>query len=207
MRGGCRSCGRLWIFCISVPERRVRATFDMSRMPSQAAFFRSRARVRGYGGAMGGGKSRCLCEWVFHLSLTNPGLRTLVCRQAHTSIVETTRKTMIDEVIPPEAIKRSKESGGEDWVELWNGSRIHFIGLDDPVRWFSSEVGLLVFDEAHEIPEDTVAKLMTRLRQRRMPRLVALGFNPENPGHWLFKWFILGAEKTRTGYAKRELYA
>lgn len=143
---------------------------------------------------MGGGKSRCLCETAFDVALDYPGCRILICRQTHTSIIETTRRTMMDEVVPPEAIRDKKESGGEDYIRLWNGSQINFIGLEDPVRWFSSELGVLVFDEAHEIEEDTVTKLMTRLRQRRMPHSVLLGFNPENPGHWLFQWFIAGAE-------------
>ncbi len=162
-------------------------------LPPQWAFFSSRARIHGYGGAMGGGKSRCLCEWVFDYSVRLPGLRTLVCRQTHTSIVETTKKTMLEEVVPPETVKHRKESSGEDYIRLWNGSQINFVGLEDPVRWFSSELGLLVFDEAHEVLEDTVVKLITRLRQRGMPHRVALGFNPENPGHWLYKWFIEGA--------------
>jgi hypothetical protein len=101
---------------------------------------------------------------------------------------------MMDEVVPPEAVMEKKESGGEDYIKLWNGSQINFIGLEDPVRWFSSELGALVFDEAHEIEEETVTKLMTRLRQRRMPHTVFLGFNPENPGHWLYRWFIAAAE-------------
>lgn len=162
--------------------------------PPQRAFRLSPARVRGFGGAMGGGKSRCLCETAFDIALDHPGCRILICRQTHTSIIETTRRTMMDEVVPPECIKEKKESGGEDYIKLWNGSQINFIGLEDPVRWFSSELGALVFDEAHEIEEDTVTKLMTRLRQRRMPHTVFLGFNPENPGHWLYRWFIAGAE-------------
>lgn len=159
-------------------------------LPPQWAFFNSDARILGYGGAMGGGKSRCLCEWAFDNALRYPGIRILVCRQTHTSIIETTKKTMIEEVVPVQAIKNRKESAGEDYIRLWNGSQINFVGLDDPVRWFSSELGLLVFDEAHEILEETVVKLITRLRQRGMPHRVALGFNPENPGHWLFRWFM-----------------
>ena len=143
---------------------------------------------------MGGGKSRCLCETAFDIALDHPGCRILICRQTHTSIIETTRRTMMDEVVPPETVMEKKESGGEDYIKLWNGSQINFIGLEDPVRWFSSELGALVFDEAHEIEEETVTKLMTRLRQRRMPHTVFLGFNPENPGHWLYRWFIAGAE-------------
>jgi phage terminase large subunit len=177
--------------------------------PQQNAFRNSPAKIRGYGGAMGGGKSRAICEEAFDLALDFPGLTTLICRQAHTSIIETTKKTMMDEVLPPQLLGqcRKKESGGEDYLRLPNGSTFHFIGLEDPVRWFSSEIGLIIIDQVEECSEDTVVKLITRLRQRDMPRRVILSFNPENPGHWLQRWFILGATQTRYGFRKTKLFA
>lgn len=184
----------------------------------QYAFHSSKAFVRGYGGAVGGGKSRAICEEVLVLCLIHPGLKVLIARQAHTAIVETTRSTMLEQVMPPQLIAKRKQSGGEDFIELVNGSRIHFVGLEDPIRWFSSELGLIVFDEAHEIPQETVIKLITRLRQRcldcvktghvdctHMPNKVVIAFNPDNPGHWLQKWFILGANRTQYGFYKKHL--
>jgi len=162
---------------------------------------------------MGGGKSRTGCEQVFDYALDHPGLISLICRNAHTSIVETTKKTMMGQVIPHELIVRHKASGGEDYIELFNGSRIHFIGLEDPVRWYSSEIGCLFFDECQEIAEDTVLRLMTRLRQAGMPNKTILTFNPGNPGHWLQKWFLSTTEsdkvtptKTPFGTYKSELW-
>src|SRR4029077_1365210 len=177
-------------------------------------FHLSRAKVRGYGGAMGGGKSRALCEDVFQEMLDFPGIVIPIFRLRHVSIFETTKRTMLQEVIPPELLRfcDRKASGGSDFVRLPNGSEVHFAGLDDPVRWFSSELGGVGFDEAHEIPEDSVLKLMTRLRQRGMPGRVRLCFNPENPGHWLYRWFIAGAERVDAddgsllGYRRGELY-
>lgn len=157
---------------------------------------RSAARIRGYGGAVGGGKSRTGCEEIFNACLDNPGLIALVARDAHTSIVETTKKTMLDQVIPHELVVHRKASQGEDYIELWNGSRIHFIGLDNPYRWYSAEVGYLFFDEAQEIEEEAVLRLMNRLRQTGMPNRVIITFNPANPGHWLQNWFLLGATPT-----------
>ena len=187
-------------------------------LPPQIAFIQSTAKIRGYGGAMGGGKSRTGCEVVFDAALDNPGLVAVVARQAHTSIVETTKKTMPNQVIDPRLITRSRSSGGEDYIELWNGSRIHFVGLDDPVRWYSSEIGMFFADECQEIAEDTILRLMTRLRQRcedctwrniicpHIPNKAILTFNPSNPGHFLQRWFIEGAERTKMGFYKSELW-
>lgn len=156
---------------------------------------------------MGGGKSRTLCEAALQYAIDYPGIQILICRQAHTSITETTKKTMTRYVLPPEllAVSKSKASMGEDWIELPNGSRFNFVGLDNPIRWFSAEIGLLLFDEAHEIAEDDVILLMSRLRQPGMPHKVLLAFNPSNPGHWLRSWFHLGAERTEQGFRKPEL--
>lgn len=185
-------------------------------LPPQQAFRSSRALIRGYGGAMGGGKSRAICEEAFDLAIEYPGIKILICRQRHTSIIETTKKTMIEKVLPVELLAhpdtRKKESGGEDFIRLPNGSTFLFVGLEDPIRWFSSELGALIFDEAHEIDEETVVKLITRLRQvlpdgREAPGSVIIAFNPENPGHWLQRWFILGASRTKYGFRKAQVWA
>ena len=177
---------------------------------------------------MGGGKTKALCEEALDAALQHPGIEIVVGRKEHTAIARTTRKTFFREVLPPvlEPFCRVISSGGEDFIQFPNGpsgttrggSTIHFAGLDDPVKWNSSELGLLAIDEAHEVEEDTVQLLNTRLRQKcrdclekqfkncdHLPRQILCGFNPENPGHWLWAWFVDGAEKTAWGYYKREL--
>lgn len=203
-----------------------------SPLPPQKAFIKSDAFVRGYGGGMGGGKSRTGCEVVFDAALDHPGLIALIARAAHTSIEGTTKKTMLTQVVPPELIVDKKESGGHDWIELFNGSVIHFVGLDNPLRWFSSEIGYVFFDEAQEIEEDKVVRIISRLRQRcsscaanpqyedgcegicrhqsepvpctHMPCRAIITFNPASPGHWLQKWFLDGEGLTRTDYGFRK---
>ena len=184
---------------------------------------------------MGGGKSRAFCEKALEIAIDCPGVPIVIARQSHTSIVETTKKTMMEEVLPPEIIKASKASMGEDYVRLHNGSVFYFIGLDDPVRWYSAQIGVLMVDQVEECTEDTIVKLITRLRHPKAPIIrytgrlgipngdgklyltpvedyplagrCFLSFNPESPGHWLQKWFMLGAERTKTGFRKPELYA
>lgn len=174
-------------------------------LPPQSAFLQSKAKVRGFGGAMGGGKSRTLCEDKFNEMLDFPGITVVLAREAHTSIVETTRKTMLG-VIPAELIARIKASAGEDFIQLWNGSTCHFIGLDNPYRWYSAEIGSFGADEAQEIEEEKIVRLLTRLRQPGMPHRACFTFNPSSPGHWLQQWFLLGGEQTRFGFRKDELF-
>lgn len=174
--------------------------------------------IRGYGGAMGGGKSRAMAEAVFDYALDYPGMTALIARDTHTSIITSTKKTMIEQVIPKDSgiIARAKQSGGEDYIELFNGSTIHFIGMDDPYRWYSSEISIFALDEAQEIAnpdEEKVIRLISRLRERcgacvsdgvadcdHMPHKAMLSFNPSSPTHWLRNWFILGATQTEYGF-------
>lgn len=155
---------------------------------------------------MGGGKSRTLCEEKFNEMLDYPGITVVLARDQHTSIVETTKKTMLNQVIPPDLIARQKASQGEDYIQLWNGSTCHFIGLDNPYRWYSSELGSLGFDESQEIQLDKVVRLLTRLRQPGMPHRASFTFNPSSPGHWLQRWFLLGGQQTPQGFYKPELF-
>ena len=99
---------------------------------------------------------------------------------------------------------------------------MHFVGLDNPGKWFSTELGAACFDEAHEIDEKSVLTINSRLRQRcreciagavpdddcsHMPHRILITFNPSYPGHWLQQWFILGAQRTEFGFRKEELIA
>lgn len=200
----------------------LRLACSYQPLPPQWAFRLSTAKIRGYGGAMAGGKTRAMCEEAFDLALEHPGILLPLFRQKHTAITNTTRKTFFEQVLPAELRDhcRVKNSGGEDYCRLWNGSEIHFVGLDDPIKWHSAEIGAVGFDEAHEIAEQDVLTLITRLRQRcrdclkarrkecpHMPRRAMLAFNPAQPGHWLQHWFILGASPTEHGFLKEALYA
>ena len=189
-------------------------------LPTQWAFHESNATFKFYGGAMGGGKSRALCEEAYQAALDYPGISILIARLEHTAIVGSTRKTMFREVLPLALVKRSRivKSGGYDFIEFPNGSEIHFVGLNNPQTYHSTEYGMVIVDEAHQVDLDSVQTLNSRLRQKcrdclersltdctHMPHQFLCGANPENPGHWLHKAFIRDADETPWGFYKPEL--
>src|SRR5690349_9388271 len=102
-----------------MPELVIPARYQP--LPPQREFHRSPAQVRGYGGAMGGGKSRALCEEVFDLMLRHPGIMIPIFRQVHGDITNSTRRTFVEQVLPAELrsrkdLVRIKASGGDDLI-------------------------------------------------------------------------------------------
>lgn len=208
-------------------DLRIKCSYDPDRIPAQAAFRRSTADIIGYGGAMSGGKTRSICELALDWMLNHPSIEFPIVRQTHTSITDTTRKIFMEQVLPSELkgrkdLVRIVDSQGKDFVEfLWNGSKVNFIGLDNPGKLYSGEYGGAMFDEAHQISEHDVLEVNHRLRQRcpdciengviqtethpgctHMPLKMIFAFNPASPNHWLNKWFRLGATPTEWGFTR-----
>jgi hypothetical protein len=89
--------------------------------------------------------------------------------------------------IPKELIKQYNKS--DLYIELFNGSRIHGLPLDDPKKIENYNLGLFLIDQAEEVEEDIFLKFHGRLRQHNSPREGLLLFNPS--GHnWLWQRFI-----------------
>ena len=159
------------------------------------------------------------------MALDHDGILIPIFRQVHVHITGTTRKTFFEQVLPSELrgrpdLVRIRQSGGQDFIELWNKSQIHFAGLDSDTKVFSAEYGAAFFDEAHEISEQDILTVNTRLRQRcpdciqssnrdcdHYPHTIALAFNPSFPGHFLHSWFLVGGTHTEWGRRKDELFA
>lgn len=158
--------------------------------PDHQGFFQSRIPEIVLSGWMGAGKSRVLCEKAWWLARTYPGATFGLFRKIAASLPATTERTFWRDVVDPSLI--AKRNRSESWVELTNGSRIYFLGLDpDPITGVPSKVGSLDLawagvDEAVELNEADWIMLLGRLRDPRMPwHQLAAATNPGPPKHWL----------------------
>lgn len=163
----------------------------------QRAFYDSRAPELLYSGAFGAGKSRILCEKAYWLGKRYPGASIGIFRKVAASLAATTRLTFTRDVLPSGAIARSNKTEG--WMELANGSRFWFLGLDpDPVTGVPSKVGSLdltfgYVDEAVELSEGDWVMLEGRLRKTEAVdwhgeepwTQLGAATNPADPLHWL----------------------
>ena len=161
---------------------------------AQRAFFWSKAPEVLYSGAMGAGKSRILCEKAWDVATRYPGVTVGIFRKVAASLPHTTMRTFFRDVARTERIAARNRSEG--WVELDNGSRIYFLGLDpDPITGVPSKVGSLdlgfaFVDEAVECAEADWTMLLGRLRDPRTPwHQLAAATNPGPPDHWLKRHF------------------
>jgi phage terminase large subunit len=158
--------------------------------PTHRDFYMSHDREIVLSGWMGAGKSRVLCEKAWWLARQYPGATFALFRKVAASIPATTARTFWRDVVDLRYLARQNRS--ENWLELTNGARIYFLGLDpDPLTGVPSKVGSLDaawigVDEAVELtPEDWIM-LLGRLRDPRMPwHQIAAATNPGPPKHWL----------------------
>lgn len=161
----------------------------------QRQFLDSTAPEVLYSGAFGAGKSRIGCEKVYALAQQWPGAPFGIFRKVAASLPATTKITFERDVCPKSAIRRANKSEG--WIELNNGSRIWFMGLDpDPLTKVPSKVGSLdlafaFVDEAVELEEADWIMLKGRLRYPGVPyHQLAAATNPGPPTHWLIERFV-----------------
>ena len=169
--------------------------------PAQIKFHTAPQRNKLYGGAMGGGKTRTLCEEVNRLMIDYPGNRGLLLRKTFADLRISTYLQLTEKVLSSLIIQGLvKENKERKTFTYWNGSVLFYGGLDatakDKEKYFSAEFGVIAIDEAREITEDEFKKLGTRLRHKLPdgtfpPFYMLLGSNPSQ--NWLKQRFILNA--------------
>jgi phage terminase large subunit len=140
--------------------------YDISFLPSQQRVFDCIVEQETpnifYCAGFGGAKTRLIGEAGWELGLAYSGIELLYFRKTRTSIVDTTYKDFIDDVVPPEYIKKHDKSK----LELWtlNDSYFHFFGIDNFSRKGSLKADGIFVDESTELTEDDIIMLEGRLR-------------------------------------------
>lgn len=142
-------------------------------------------------GPAGTGKSRACLEKVHAMCLKNPGMRALVVRKTHSSLVSTGLVTWEEKVVP-EGLKHRvlKFYGGSGSrpaaYEYSNGSTVVVGGMDKASKVMSSEYDIVYVQEATELTESDWEALTTRLRNGRVSfQQLLADCNPDKPTHWL----------------------
>jgi phage terminase large subunit len=138
-------------------------------------------------GPAGTGKTRAVLEKVFLCAQRFAGMRALLARKTRASLSQSVLVTLEDKVIWENhpvlggASRRYRQS-----YLFSNRSELVTGSLDKPDRIMSTEFDLIAAFEATELTLDDWQKLLSRLRNGRMPFQQAIAdCNPSYPGHWL----------------------
>jgi phage terminase large subunit len=118
--------------------------------------------------------------------------KTLIIRKVGTTIKDSTRPLLVEQVIPSFKCSHLWTLNKSDNIltNTINGSQILFRGLDDPEK-IKSIAGLtrIWIEEASELTEDDFDQLNLRLRGQENLQIV-LTFNPIVETHWIKKRFF-----------------
>lgn len=154
----------------------------------------------GYGGAMGGGKTRFICEMAKILSAKFPGNFGLVARQSGPALAVSTMEVFFSETLIPGSddwnvlgCKFNKAEGVLYFTALNPPSKIWFTGLDrdNLERIKSLNLGFFCLDEATEITESVFMMLCTRLRRKHVPKMYRKAIISANPeAGWVKRRFL-----------------
>ena len=148
----------------------------------------------GYGGAMGGGKTRAIVELAIDAALAYPGNNILVARDAFTDLSSTTMKEFL--LVCPRELIRRRQQAPTPLVELalphWpdsQASTVNFRHLSDWTGLGSQQYGAVLIDEAGEVDADAALMLLTRLRHPAQPQRWFVAASNPWPG-WFENWFV-----------------
>ena len=153
-----------------------------------------RLTLLGYGGAMGGGKTRAIVELALDAALAHPGNNILVARHHLSDLSATTMKEFF-QACPTEFIHR-RQQAPTSLVELrlpeWptgQTSTVNFRHLSEWPGLGSQQYGAVLIDEAGQVDEEAALMLLTRLRHpAQSQRWFVAASNPW-PG-WFQRWFV-----------------
>lgn len=198
-----------WSFEVELGEG-VRVLHTYFPTEPQRKFHQARARYVLFGGAVGPGKTRALCEHVLISAVRWPGIPILVLRRDLKDIKKSTEVEWL-KVCPPELY--APEYGGqrnksEHFYRLYNGSIIYFGEAKDWNSYKSAEVGLIAIDELSEIDEEFYANIDSRLRWTTgkgvCRRTSCLAYDRTHPEHPFYQ--IVAATNPAANWVKERWY-
>lgn len=179
---------------------------DLSLHAKQTVAFESPATEILYGGAAGGGKSHLFRVAAISWCASIPGLQVYLFRRLFDDLY---KNHMEGPTGFPALLGPWLEAGfaklnlSKNFIELWNGSKIHLCHLQhekDVIKYQGAEIHVLMMDELTHFSATMYRYLRGRLRlgglqvpkefKGLFPRILC-GSNPGGPGHnWVKGGFV-----------------
>jgi len=164
----------------------------------QALFAQSKARYTAIFGGVGSGKTM-VCSLVgIDMCLRYPGITGAVIRKSVPELRLSVKKRFMDLLhdmdrgrpVGQKIIESENDQLGI--VKFKNGSTVYFLHTQSEGLYRGPEFGWFLIDQAEELDEDIVMKIMTRLRQPGYPHRGMFNGNTDKGHNWCYRWFKLG---------------
>ena len=158
-------------------------------LPSQEAFHESPARMKGFSGPIGSGKSQALCHEAIRLTYLNPGRTGLIGAPTFPMLRDATQQALFDildsnriafDFFKAENILKFKDSK----------SRILFRALDEFERLRGTNLAWFGIDELTYVPEAAWLRLEGRLRDPKATRLCGFAAWTPKGYDWVYQRFV-----------------
>lgn len=148
-----------------------------------------------YQGGYGSGKTFIGSLRGLALCQKYPGIRGLACAKTYPLLRDTTLQTYFEHFDAFNWIQGAdyewKVSEQKLSFPQWGGSEILFRHLEKPFKLKSLNLGWVHIEEMSEVDESVFMMLLSRLRQRGIPRHYLFGTtNPQASKGWIHEFFV-----------------
>jgi Terminase large subunit, T4likevirus-type, N-terminal len=171
--------------------------WQYSPLVSQAAFNGVDARIKGFSGPVGSGKSAALCFEAIRLGYLNGGRQGLIAAPTYTMLRDATLASLLAMMEDFEVDYEHRKSDGE--LELvGSNATILLRSLEEPERLRGTNLAWFGIDELSYAREEGWVRLEARLRDPRAEILRGFGVWTPQGHDWLYRRFI---HQVVAGYA------
>ncbi len=158
-------------------------------LPSQVAFHASEARIKGFSGPIGSGKSAALCHEAIKLAYSNPGRSGLVGAPTYPMLKDATQQALFD-ILDSNRLPYDFNKAENVLKMQETGSRILFRALDEFERLRGTNLAWFGLDELTYVPEAAWLRLEGRLRDPKAGRLCGFAAWTPKGYDWVYQRFI-----------------
>lgn len=162
---------------------------EYAPLPSQREFHRSTARLKGFSGPIGSGKSQALCQEAIRLSYLNPGRGGLLGAPTYPMLRDATLASLL-EILERNGIRHELNKSELVLVMKDTGSRVYLRSVDDFERLRGTNLAWFGLDELTYTCEEAWLRLEGRLRDPLAKRLCGFGVWTPKGFDWVYRKFI-----------------
>lgn len=168
---------------------KIRRRIPYSPLPSQRKFHELTARIKGFSGPIGSGKSQALCHEALKLAYLNPGRTGLIGAPTYPMLRDATQAALF-EVMRQSGIPFEFNKAENQAVLLDTESKILFRSLDEFERLRGTNLAWFGVDELTYTTEEAWLRLEGRLRDPKAQRLCGFAVWTPKGFDWVWERFI-----------------